>query len=309
MKHTNFSTFVLVIAISMLSGFSQSTKNLAEKLGYAKDAKLLIIHADDLGLSHSTNIATFKAFENKGITSGSIMVPCPWFTEVAEYAKANPGLDLGIHLTLTSEWKNYKWGGVASSNEIPGLLSKNGYMYPSNEEMGKTAKPEEVGKELRAQIEKAIALGINPTHFDNHMGSLLVNPELIIEYVKLAKEYKVPFLFPAAYSSMLPPDLSKLMGPDVVMVDNLFMLNPAIVSKNWGEPYKKAIEAMKPGLNEIIVHLSADNDEMQAIAAGVIDFGSKWRQNDFDYVTSNEFKQTLKENNIILITWKQIKEL
>lgn len=106
-----FFLFLILVVFPVISpaGLAQNTLTLAEKLGYPKDSKLLIVHADDLGLSHSTDSAVIRAFEEKAITSGSIMVPCPWFPEIAEYVKKNPGLDVGIHLTLTAEWEFYKW--------------------------------------------------------------------------------------------------------------------------------------------------------------------------------------------------------
>jgi hypothetical protein len=107
----------------------------------------------------------------------------------------------------------------------------------------------------------------------------------------------------------MPPAISALLGPDIVKVDNLFMLTPEITSENWGDSYQRFIASMKPGLNEIIVHLSSDNDEMQAIAGGIVAYGSAWRQKDFDYVSSEEFKKSLKENNIVLIHWKQIRDV
>ena len=291
------------------SGISQESKNLAEKLGYPKDSKLLIIHADDLGLSHSTNVATIKAFESNNITSGSVMMPCPWISEIADYAKTHPGLDVGIHLTLTSEWKYYKWGGILGTGKTPSLTNPFGFLYASSEEVGKTAKPEEVEMELKAQIDKAFAMGIPLTHLDNHMGSLLSNPELIKIYFKLAKKYGLPILIPSMYLGYMPPAIATLLGPDIVKVDNLFMLTPEITSEKWGDPYQKFIASMKPGLNEIIVHLSLDNDEMQAIAGGIAAYGSAWRQKDLDYVSSEDFKKTLQENNIVLIHWKQIRDV
>lgn len=307
------SKSILIIAALVASVFSltlvaQSPVSLAQKLGYPKDSKLLIIHADDLGMSHSTNAAVVKAFENKAITSASIMVPCPWFPEIAAYIQKNPGLDVGIHLTLTSEWTFYKWGGIAPSTETAGLLDKQGFFYASNAEMGKTATPTEVEKELRAQIEKALAYGIQLTHLDNHMGSLLVNPELLKIYIKLSEEYHLPILVPAMYVGMMAPEVAKLLDK-TIKVDNLVMMNPTLATaKNWADPYNKAIADMKPGLNQLIVHLSFDNDEMKAIEAGHLDYGSAWRQKDLDYVLSKEFKEVLKNNNIILIGWKQVKE-
>jgi predicted glycoside hydrolase/deacetylase ChbG (UPF0249 family) len=299
-----FVSLVITLGVS-----SQATKNLAELLGYPKDSKLLIIHADDMGLSHSVNTACVEAFDNKGITSGSIMMPCPWALEMATYVKDHPGLDVGIHLTLTAEWDMYKWGGLTSSDHISSLLDKYGYFYSTVEALGKVAKGEEAAKELRAQIDRAIALGVQPTHIDTHMGSVMANPELIKVYLDLSDEYHLPILFPRSYLSMLPPDLAKILNSKIYLLDNLFMLEPGMITAKWIDPYVKAIEAMKPGLNDIIIHLAYNNPEMQAITKGHDDYGSAWRQHDLDMVLSDEFKDLLKKNNIILITWRQIKDV
>jgi predicted glycoside hydrolase/deacetylase ChbG (UPF0249 family) len=297
------------ITIASLSLNAQGGKNLAEMLGYPHDSKLLIIHADDMGLSHSVNMACIKAFDSKGITSGSIMVPCPWAREISGYVKSHPGMDVGIHLTMTAEWENYKWGGVSSSGQIPSLLDREGYFYSTVEELGKVGKGEEARRELKAQIDKAIASGVVPTHLDTHMGSVLANPELIKVYLELSGEYNLPVLFPRAYVSMLPPDVAKIYGSKIFLLDNLFMLDGGMIKGKWIDPYRTAIEAMKPGLNQMIVHLGIDNDEMKAICSGHKDYGSEWRQNDLDLVTSREFMDLLKANKIVLITWKQIKDL
>jgi len=296
----------LLIALNINS---QVNKNLAELLGYPRDSKLLIIHADDMGLAHSVNMACIKAFDNKSITSGSIMVPCPWALEIAEYTKDHPGMDVGIHLTLTAEWDLYKWGGITPSDQISSLLDKNNYFYPSVEELGKAAKGVEAEKELKAQIDKAIASGVIPTHLDTHMGSVLANPELVKIYLGLSDTYHLPVLFPRAYLSWFPPEMAKSMDSKIFLLDNLFMLEPKMITGKWIDPYKKAVEAMKPGLNQMIVHLAFDNDEMQAISKGHDDYGSAWRQHDLDLVSSPEFKELLKSNHIILIGWRQIRDL
>jgi predicted glycoside hydrolase/deacetylase ChbG (UPF0249 family) len=278
-------------------------------LGYPRDSKLLIIHADDMGLAHSVNTACIKASKNMGITSGSIMVPCPWAPEIMAYAKDNPGLDVGIHLTMTAEWDLYKWGGISSSDQIPSLLDKNNYFYPSVEELGKSAKGPDAEKELKAQIDRAIASGVQPTHLDTHMGSVMANPELIKIYLDLSDIYHLPILFPRAYLGMLPPDLAKSMDSKIFLLDNLFMLDANMITGKWIDAYKKGIEAMMPGLNEMIVHLAIDNDEMQAISKGHKDYGSAWRQHDLDLVSGPEFKELLMTNHIILIGWRQIRDL
>ena len=300
---------VLTSLLITISLSSQVNKNLAEMLGYPRDSKLLIIHADDMGLAHSVNTACIKAFENMGITSGSIMVPCPWAPEIMAYVKDHPGLDVGIHLTMTAEWDQYKWGGITSSDQIPSLLDKNNYFYPSVGDLGKSAKGAEAEKELKAQIDRAIASGVQPTHLDTHMGSVMANSELIKIYLDLSDTYHLPILFPRPYLGMLPPDLAKSMDSKVFLLDNLFMLDANMITGKWIDAYKKGIEAMKPGLNEMIVHLAFDNDEMQAICKGHNDYGSAWRQHDLDLVSGREFKELLKTNHIILIGWRQIRDL
>lgn len=303
------SGLILITLLITLNLSSQGNKNLAELLGYPKDSKLLIIHADDMGLSHSVNMATIKAFDDKGITSGSIMIPCPWAPEMAAYVKDHPGMDVGIHLTLTAEWDLYKWDGIIASDQIPSLLDKNNYFFPSVEELGKSAKGPEAEKELRAQIDKAIASGVQPTHLDTHMGSVLANPELVKIYLGLSDIYHLPVLFPRSYLSWFPPDMAKAMESKIFLLDNLFMLDSKMITGKWIDAYKKGIETLKPGLNEMIVHVAIDNDEMQAVCKGHDDYGSSWRQKDLDLVTSPEFKDLLKTNNIILIGWKQIRDL
>jgi hypothetical protein len=115
-----FSSLLLVIVC--FASLAQ-TKTVTEQLGYPADSKLLIIHADDLGVSHSENEASISAFQNGSVNSGSIMVPCPWFPEIANYATQHPTADLGLHLTLTAEWKFYKWGTVVPSSEAGSLLT------------------------------------------------------------------------------------------------------------------------------------------------------------------------------------------
>lgn len=308
MKPRIFTAFLMSM-IFLSNGFSQSQKTLAERLGYPADARLLIIHADDMGLSHSTNMAVIKAFEAGGVTSGSIMVPCPWFPEIADYVKHHPGLDVGIHTTLTAEWKFYKWDGVLPSPQIPSLIDTNGYFYHEVAPFAQHARADGVEKELRAQIDRAIAFGIDPTHIDNHMGTILARPDLFETALKLAMEYRLPILIPSQMIKMYAPQFLEKIPPYFTMVDNLQMLNAWPKDNNWTEAYRQMVQSMKPGLNELIVHLSYDNEEMKAIAIDHPDFGSTWRQNDLNLVLSPEFQKILKDNHITLVTWKQIRDL
>ncbi len=193
MSTVNFVVSFIFLVLAVNNAIAQ-TKTIAERLGYPADSKLLIIHADDLAVAHSEDAASFDALDKHAVTSASIMVPCPWLTEVAAYAKDHPDADLGLHLTLTSEWKTYRWGPVESKDKVPSLLDPSGYLWPETDQAARNLKPEEVEREVRAQIEHAIAVGIHPTHLDSHMGVLFSRPELFAIYVKVAHEYKLPFL-------------------------------------------------------------------------------------------------------------------
>ena len=302
------SLFILIPVLFFGGNAGAQMQHVAEKLGYPPDSKLLIIHADDLGVAHSQDRASFQALEEKDVTAASAMVPCPWFTEVADFAKSHPDADLGLHLTLTSEWKTYRWGPVAPSDRVASLLDPNGYFYPDNGPVAAHAKPEEAEREVRAQIERALAMGIHPTHLDIHMGTLAATPQLYSVLIKVAHEYHLPYM-----AVRLPgrqgEEMMKLVSPNDIVLDHLVMFPPKTPADQWIAGYVKALESLKPGLSELIVHLAYDDSEMRAITAGHPDYGAAWRQRDFDAVTSPEFKRALKENHIILMGWRQLDKL
>ncbi|HJZ64413.1 MAG TPA: polysaccharide deacetylase family protein [Candidatus Acidoferrum sp.] len=299
-----FAFYILIFCIAVASA---QTKSVAERLGYPADAKLLIIHADDLAIAHSEDAASFEALDKGAVTSASIIVPGPWLTEVADYAKAHPDADLGLHLALTSEWKTFRWGPVESKDKVPSLLDPAGALWPLTENVAKNAKPQEVEKEYRAQIEHALAAGIRPTHLDTHMGSALSAPEILAVYVKVAHEYHLPILAPRIPGD--PLKLSTLLNEKDVLVDSVAIANPSVQPGRWKEFYLDAIKDMKPGLNEIIVHLGHDDAELQAVMVDHPDYGSAWRQRDFDVVSSPEIKKALQDNHIVLIHWRDLQKL
>ena len=299
----NLALAILLITSPLIA----RTKSIAERLGYPANSKLLIIHADDLAVAHSQDAATFDALDKGAATSASIMVPCPWLTEVADYAKAHPDADLGLHLTLSAEWKSYRWGPVESKDKVPSLLDPAGYLWPEVEPAVRSIKPDEAEREIRAQIEHAVSAGIRPTHLDSHMVVLFAKPELFAVYVKVAHDYKLPFL--ALRGPQAPPALLSMLTEKDVILDSLVMADPSVNPANWNAFYTNAIKNLKPGLTEIIVHLAYDDAEFQAVAVDHPDYGSAWRQRDYDVVTSPEFKKALEENHVILIHWKDLKQL
>jgi len=306
MRLSELAVAVLFFFLSLSNALGQA-KTIAERLGYAPDAKLLIIHADDLAVAHSEDSASFDALDKHAVTSASIMVPCPWLSEVAEYAKAHPDADLGLHLTLTSEWKSYRWGPVASANTVPSLLDPSGYLWPDTPQALGALKPAEVEREIRAQIERANALGIHPTHLDSHMGTLFSRPDLFAVYVKVAHEYKLPFL--AFIAPDTPTQLSSLLSDKDVLVNAVVIANPSIHPADWKTFYINAIKNLKPGVTEIIVHLGHDDAELQAITVDHSDYGAAWRQRDYDVMTSPEFKRAIEDNHVIPIRWRDLKKL
>lgn len=303
MRLLSYSSVLLILVVSTLHA---QGKTLAERLGHPANAKLLILHGDDLGVAHSVNSASLDALDQGAITSASIMMPTPWVTEVAAYAKAHPNADLGLHLTLTSEWQTYRWGSVAPSDQVQSLLDTDGTFPSDVPPIVARAKPAEIEHELRAQIDRALALGIHPTHVDSHMGALFTTPEIMAVYVKVAHDYHIPFLgFRGSYQGGAQMPLS---ATDIV-VDNVIVASPDIPRDHWKEFYLNTIKNLKPGLTEIIVHLGHDDAELQAVTVNHEPYGSAWRQRDYDVVRSAEFKKALQDNGVVLVRWADLGKL
>jgi predicted glycoside hydrolase/deacetylase ChbG (UPF0249 family) len=297
--------FSILLSLCVASTTSAQTRTIAERLGHPRDAKLLILHADDMGVAHSENAASFDALDKGAINSGSIMIPTPWVTEVAEYMKAHPNADLGLHLTLNSEWRSYRWGGIAPRDKVPSLYEPDGTFSSSTDTLARRARQDEVERELRAQIDRAYALGIRPTHVDSHMYALYGTPELFSTYVKVARSYKLPFL--GVFDSTTKATRAVLTENDIVpdvVIQAMQMGTP----EQWRKYYLDAIRNLKPGLTEILVHLGYDDAELRAVTVGFEGWGAKWRQQDHDVLTSAEFKQALVDNGVVLVTWRDIQK-
>ena len=322
---------ILFLSIFYTVSINSQIDNIAEKLGYDKDAKLLIIHADDIGIAHSINIASFDAYKNNGINSGSVMMISPWVKEVAEFHKDYPQYDIGVHLTLTAEWKNYKWGGLSSSNEIQSLLNDDNEFYDNTRDVNINADPEEVRKELQAQIDYARSLGINPSHIDSHMGAIAVNKDIWRVYIEVGhknklvsmaiksrisslfdEDFPVPdYIVPVNDMYMLYPEadrtsLESIAGEDIA---NTLIVNDVYKYDDFFKLYSSKVESLSSGLNVFLLHLGYDNEELRAVTVDHPEYGSLWRQLDYDVFNSTEFKKVLKDNDIKLVTWGDIKKV
>lgn len=291
--------FVTLIFIGTIQA---QNVTLQEKLGYPKNTKLLIIHADDLGVSHSENAASISAMEKGSVNSASIMVPCPWFPEIAAYARQHANTDLGLHLTLTSEWKHLRWGPVAPISKVPGLVNAKGFMYASADSVHRHATPAEVETELRAQIDRALQFGIDVTHLDSHMGTLFGKEEFLKVYIQLGRDYRIPVMLSKQMN------LTQLTNNKDVVVDMVYTATPPDFSTGMENYYTKVMKSLQPGVSVLLIHVAYDDPEMQAVTIDHPDWGAAWRQADFNYFTSDACRKLLVENNIRLITWREIRD-
>jgi len=282
-----------------------SAQTLADRLGYPPGTKLIIVHADDLGETHAVNAAAIKSLEAGSINSASMMVPCPWFPEIADYAKSHPDADFGLHLTLTSERVYYRWGPVAAADTVPSLLDQNRYFH-HDWEQNPHINPKEVEIELRAQIERALAMGVHPTHLDSHQYRLIVNGKEIFDaMVRVAHAYKLPVFVTRDWFAE-HPYLEKSLGSDDIVLDHTVTIGPEVPPEKWAEFYISALKNLQPGVTEFVIHPGFDDEELRAATRERSTWGAAWRQRDFDFFTSDQFRQILAQENVKLITWREL---
>ena len=190
---------------------SLSAQTYAERLGFPPEKKVLILHVDDFGMSYESNQGTIKAIEQGVANSASMMMPCPWVPQAVRWVKAHPGVDVGIHLTLTSEWEDYRWGPLAGKPQVPGLVDPEGALWPSVEKVVQHATPEEIETEIRAQLSRAGEMGFEPTHLDSHMGTLFATPDYLMRYIKVGVEEGIPVMVPGGHNHLLRKQLKAEM--------------------------------------------------------------------------------------------------
>ena len=296
---------LLLYLLWFWSPLALSAQTLADRLGYPPSTKLIIVHADDLGETHAVNAAAIKALEGGTINSASLMVPCPWFPEIADYAKSHPDADLGLHLTLTSERVYYRWGPAAPTDKVPSLADHKGYFHHDWEQHA-TIDPKEVEIELRAQIERALAMGVRPTHLDSHQYRLIMSGKELFEVMlRVAHEYKLPVFVTRDWFAAYPY-LQASLGPSDIVLDHTVTIEPEVPPEKWAEFYLTALKNLKPGVTEFVIHPGYDDEELRAATRERSTWGAAWRQRDFDFFTSDQFRQVLAQQKIKLITWREL---
>jgi len=277
--------------------------------------RYLVIHADDAGMCHSVNMATIEAMEKGIVTSCSIMVPCPWFTEFAAYTRNNSHRDYGIHLTLNSEWKYYRWGPVAPREKVLSLIDKDGYLWGGVEAFAANAKANEVEIELRAQIDRAKQFGVPISHLDTHMGALVSRKDLLELFARLGLEYNLPVLWFRSVPRPYQREYPALAG-DLSPITNAFLKQrlPLLDALTTGVPdgsheerkqsYLRVIHNAPAGVNEIIIHCGIATDELKGCS-----YSWKHRDEDRQIFTDPAVIDEVKKSGVQLISWRQLREI
>ncbi len=285
-------------------------ENWAEKLGYPVNSKVVILHADDIGMCSEANEAVIPYLLNDQIQSAAAMVPCPWFNDIADWYKKHPEEDIGLHLTLTSEWKNYRWGPVSNPSNVPELIDPEGYMWRGVIDVASRAPVTTVEKEVRAQIERAYERGIKPGHIDTHMGTLYSKVEYAEAFFKVAMEYGIP----ANVIEFTPDRVQKFRKQGYPITARLIQSGrkytlPKLddfTSVPNGKSYQEKkelffdlVQNLEPGITEIIFHPSIETEGLKKIT-------NSWQQRVWEakMFSDPEVIQFLKNEGIIFTNWK-----
>ncbi len=287
---------------------------LLKKLGCSDSDRLVIIHTDDIGMCQASIQAYKDLWEFGTITSGAAMVPCPWFPAAAEMCRENPAMDMGVHATLNAEWDGYRWGPVSTRDPESGLLDDEGYFHHWQDAVHANAKPEAVAVEVNAQVERALAAGIDVTHVDSHMGTI-IHPNFVQSYLQAGMTRLLPVMLPRVTAkgfdmmgidesalAMYAPILNQLEAQGVPMLDGLFSM-PLEHDNDHVGAAKKLLSEVPAGITHFILHPSIDTPELRAICPD-------WRARVANYhaFMSAELKDFIKDSGIRLIGYRAIRD-
>ena len=288
--------------------------NLAERLGFAPDDRVLILNADDVGSSHASNAAAFECVSEGSLTSASILVPSAWFPETAAYARAHPEADFGLHLTLTCEYDRYRWRALTDRSVAPGLYDEEGYLWRTAGQAVEHVSAEEAERELRAQIEAALAAGIDVTHLDTHMGTV-VQPKFIDVYISLGLEYQIPLFafWPdperlkaigfGGYWSELEPQLQRLDEAGFPVLDHVLIDTLGHPPDEKEALFKKLFAELPPGVTHFLVHPAKPSGELSAMTPD-----APMRAKDYELFRDRSMAEELARLGVKTIGYRQLRD-
>jgi predicted glycoside hydrolase/deacetylase ChbG (UPF0249 family) len=289
--------------------------DLAIALGYSADARVLIPHIDDVGVCHGANRAFAELAGQGFVTTASVMVPCPWFSETADLMREQPGLDLGVHLTLTSESRACRWRPISTSSKQSGLIDDHGFMWPDVPSVRRHAERRAVEIELRAQIEAALAAGIDVTHLDTHMGAAAA-PEFAEIYLSLGREYRLPVLLPErieTYVSVLdmgPVDTDlyaqlqvEARAASMPAIDT-FAMGLAMRHLGCKEAFRQMVEQAAPGVTYVSLHCSTSGEVERLHPQD-----AEWRIAEYQLFADSGFPNWVARQDVELIGFRPIRNL
>lgn len=277
---------LVAFSLAVLSLAAARGETWGEKLGYPSDKIVLMLHADDVGMCYEANEAAKNYLTAGHIQSAAMMVPCPWFNEIANWYKENPDYDMGLHLAMNSEWKWYRWGPVAGQDNVPGMCDKDGYLWRGVLQTATHASGDEIETEIRAQLERALSRGIQPSHIDTHMGTLYARIDYTRAYLKVAEEYRIP----AMVVELTPPVIAKfrkqgypitkaaieeMASYSLPKVDDFHAAPEADNYDAKKEKFFELVRSMRPGINEVIFHPSTETEGLKRIT-------NSWRQRSWE---------------------------
>jgi predicted glycoside hydrolase/deacetylase ChbG (UPF0249 family) len=288
-----------------------------KELGYGANDRVLMVHADDIGMCQASTSVLGELFEAGIVKSAATMVPCPWFLEAAELCRQNPQFDMGVHLTLNAEWSHYRWSALSTRDQASGLLDAQGFLHSSTAATHDHADPHAVALEIQAQFEAAVRAGIEPTHIDSHMGTLY-DARFLDSYVDLAKRNNLPLMFftePASLrlreqgvgqfldSDFLRPYWQDLTASHMPMFDSMLML-PLDNPHDQVGLCKQIVDSLEPGLTILIVHPAHDTPELRALT-------SSWpsRVANYQACVSSELRSYIDQASVQLIGYRPLRDL
>jgi len=286
-------------------------RSLAERLGYSRSDKLLIINIDDVALSDAANAAAVDALEHGLPTSASIMVPAPWFPDIAAFARAHPQMDFGVHVALTSEWRGYRWRPVAGACGVPGLVDAQGYLWSRVDSVYVHATPEEAEREARAQIEQARAAGIDVTHIDSHMDALYFDARYLAVFITLARDYDLPIRLPSQdwLRSHGSGNVRQEIAAQGIVAPDFLIPGGYPAGASIKSVWLQVLHALQPGVTEVYIHAALPGAEMRDIT-GEVPAGWRERAEEYELFTHDaDIRALLQRDGVRLIGYRALRDL